>query len=57
MVEMRGDVQIHPIRWFVWLDEAVLVHLVLCWINISEEVRSGSFAGMMQGVCADVVVR
>ena len=57
MVEVRGDVQIHAIGWFVWLDEAVSVHFVLCWIDIGEEIWCGSFAGVMEGVCADVFVR
>ena len=33
------------------------MHLVLCWVDIGEEIWCGSLAGMMQGVCADIVVR
>lgn len=56
MVHMRRDVQVHPSRGLVPLDESVPTHWVRRWVDVVEEVRRGGLAGVPQRVRCDVVL-
>ena len=56
VMHVRGNVQIHPTTGLMSLHESVSAHGKLFGVNVLEEVWTRGLAGVVEGVCGNVVI-
>ena len=56
MVDMRGNVQVHPPTGLVSLDQSVSAHGVLFGVLVGQELGAGRFAGVVEGMRRHVIL-